>query len=65
MDIDYKKTSKLYILPAYTELIKSIETKTEEAENSRLSTARTAEQAGSFIRIYIERSRHFLEVQNT
>ena len=48
------------IVPTYMELIKSIETKTEEAKNSRLSKARAVEHVGSFIRIYIERIRQLL-----
>ena len=52
------------IVPTYTGLIKSIETKIEEDENSRLSKVRTAKHVGSFIGIYIERIRQFQDVQN-
>ena len=53
------------IIPTYADLIKTIETKTVEAKQMRLKKTQTAEHVGSFIRIYIERMLHFLDVQNT
>jgi hypothetical protein len=52
------------LIPAYGELIEAVEEKTEEAKARRLSRGETLEDIGSFIRIYIDRMKRFLDVQD-
>ena len=53
------------LIPAYKELITTIEEKTKEAKANKLSRKRTLDYVGRFITIYINRITQFLEVQNT
>ena len=52
------------LIPTYKEMIETIERKTGEAKDNKLSRKHTMEYIGNFIKIYIDRMNQFLSVQN-
>ena len=52
------------LIPTYKEMIETIERKTGEAKDSKLSRKHTMQYIGNFVKIYIDRMNQFLSVQN-